>query len=81
MFMSGFIVFNMIYTSVMERKKEFAIMKSFGYTQGSVSKLMLIEVLILACIGTAIGVPIGVGLEMCSCKHCLVCSLLIWCIR
>lgn len=62
MFMSGFIVFNMIYTSVMERKKEFAIMKSFGYTQGSVSKLMLIEVLILACIGTAIGVPIGVWL-------------------
>ncbi|KAJ0072291.1 FtsX-like permease family protein [Bacillus altitudinis] len=62
MFMSGFIVFNMIYTSVMERKKEFAIMKSFGYTQGSVSKLMLIEVLILSCIGTAIGVPIGVWL-------------------
>ncbi|VXC36048.1 ABC transporter permease [Bacillus altitudinis] len=62
MFMSGFIVFNMIYTSVMERKKEFAIMKSFGYTQGSVSKLMLIEVLILACIGTVIGVPIGVWL-------------------
>ncbi|QOV49901.1 FtsX-like permease family protein [Bacillus altitudinis] len=62
MFMSGFIVFNIIYTSVMERKKEFAIMKSFGYTQGSVSKLMLIEVLILACIGTVIGVPIGVWL-------------------
>ncbi|AVM22519.1 FtsX-like permease family protein [Bacillus pumilus] len=62
MFMSGFIVFNMIYTSVMERKKEFAIMKSFGYTKGSVFKLVLIEVLILACIGTAIGVPIGVWL-------------------
>ncbi|GAA0451921.1 FtsX-like permease family protein [Alkalibacillus silvisoli] len=61
-FISGFIVFNMIYTSVMERKKEFAIMKSFGYLQSSVSKLILIEVLLLALIGTALGVPIGIWL-------------------
>ncbi|MCR6095243.1 FtsX-like permease family protein [Salipaludibacillus agaradhaerens] len=60
MFISGFIVFNMIYTSVMERKKEFAIMKSFGYLQSSVSRLILIEVLLLGIIGTAIGVPIGI---------------------
>lgn len=60
MFISGFIVFNMIYTSVMERKKEFAIMKSFGYLQRSVSRLILIEVLLLAIIGVAIGVPIGI---------------------
>jgi len=62
MFISGFIVFNMIYTSVMERKKEFAIMKSFGYLQSSVSKLILIEVLLLGLIGTAVGVPIGIWL-------------------
>ncbi|KRG13675.1 ABC transporter permease [Lederbergia galactosidilytica] len=61
-FISGFIVFNMIYTSVIERKKEFAIMKSFGYTQGSVSKLVLVEMLLLALIGTAIGVPLGIWL-------------------
>lgn len=62
MFISGFIVFNMIYTSVMERKKEFAIMKSFGYLQSSVSRLILIEVLLLGLIGTAVGVPIGIWL-------------------
>lgn len=61
-FISGFIVFNMIYTSVMERKKEFAIMKSLGYTQSSVSRLVLIEMTLLAFIGTAIGVPLGIGL-------------------
>lgn len=61
-FISGFIVFNMIYTSVMERKKEFAIMKSLGYLQSSVSRLILIEVILLALIGTAIGVPIGIWL-------------------
>lgn len=62
MFVSGFIVFNMIYTSVIERKKEFAIMKSLGYTQGSVSKLVLMEMILLALIGTAIGVPLGIWL-------------------
>ncbi|RKI99732.1 ABC transporter permease, partial [Butyricicoccus sp. 1XD8-22] len=55
MFISGFIVFNMIYTSVIERKKEFAIMKSLGYTKSSVSKLVLIEMMLLALIGTAVG--------------------------
>lgn len=62
MFISGFIVFNMIYTSVMERKKEFAIMKSLGYLPSSISKLVFIEVIILSLIGTAIGVPIGIWL-------------------
>lgn len=61
-FISGFIVFNIIYTSVIERKKEFAIMKSLGYTQSSVSKLVLIEMMLLAVISTAIGVPLGIWL-------------------
>lgn len=59
-FISGFIVFNMIYTSVVERKKEFAVMKSLGYTQSAVSKLVLIEMVLLAFIGTVIGVPLGI---------------------
>ena len=62
MFISGFIVFNMIYTSVMERKREFAIMKSLGYSQSSVFRLVFIEVILLGLIGTAIGVPIGIWL-------------------
>ncbi|GAF11460.1 LOW QUALITY PROTEIN: hypothetical protein JCM19046_4945 [Bacillus sp. JCM 19046] len=61
-FISGFIVFNMIYTSVIERKKEFAIMKSLGYLQGSISKLVFIEVGFLAVVGTVIGVPLGIWL-------------------
>ncbi|MBM7578210.1 FtsX-like permease family protein [Jeotgalibacillus terrae] len=60
MFISGFIVFNMIYTSVIERKKEFAIMKSLGYVQSAVSGFILIEVALLALIGTVFGVPFGV---------------------
>jgi putative ABC transport system permease protein len=62
MFISGFIVFNMIYTSVIERRKEFAIMKSLGYTQCAVSKLVLMEMLLLSLLGTVIGVPLGIWL-------------------
>lgn len=62
MFISGFIVFNMIYTGVIERKKEFAIMKSLGYGQISISRLILMEVSFIAMIGTIIGVPIGIWL-------------------
>jgi len=61
-FVSGFIVFNMIYTSVIERKKEFAIMKSLGYTNSSVSRLVLTEIILLAIIGSAIGIPLGIWL-------------------
>lgn len=62
MFISGFIVFNMIYTSVMERKKEFAIMKSLGYSQNSIFRLVFIEVMLLGLIGTVIGLPVGIWL-------------------
>ncbi|MGN7313444.1 FtsX-like permease family protein [Alkalicoccobacillus gibsonii] len=61
-FISGFIIFNMIYTSVMERKKEFAIMKSLGYEQWSVSKLVLSELFLLSIISVLVGVPLGVFL-------------------
>ncbi|WP_336824847.1 ABC transporter permease [Sporosarcina sp. USHLN248] len=61
-FISGFIVFNMIYTTVIERKKEFAIMKSLGYTQFAVSKVVLTEILLLSLVGTIVGVPIGIWL-------------------
>lgn len=37
-------------------------MKSFGYTQRSVSKLVLIEIVLLSLIGTVIGVPLGIWL-------------------
>jgi len=58
-FISGFIAFNMIYTSIMERRKEFAVMKSLGYTNGGIYRLVLQEIGLLAVIGTAIALPFG----------------------
>lgn len=60
-FISGFIAFNMIYTNIMERRKEFAVMKSLGYTNGGVYRLVLQEIGLLAIIGTVIALPLGVA--------------------
>lgn len=59
-FISGFIAFNMINTSIVERKNEIAIMKSLGYTNGDVIRLILREIAFLAILGTLFGLGIGV---------------------
>ncbi|MGY0693928.1 ABC transporter permease [Virgibacillus sp. FSP13] len=59
-FISGFIAFNMIYASIIERRKEFAVMKSLGYTNGGIYRLVLQEIGLLSIIGTAVALPIGI---------------------
>lgn len=59
-FISAFIAFNMIYASVVERKKEFAIMKSLGFTNGNINQLVLTEIGVLSVLGTLLGVPLGI---------------------
>lgn len=59
-FISAFIAFNMIYASIIERKKEFAVMKSLGYTSGRIYRLVLQEIALLSVMGTAIGLPLGI---------------------
>ncbi|WP_026907190.1 ABC transporter permease [Paucisalibacillus globulus] len=61
-FISAFIAFNMIHTSIVERKKEIAIMKSLGYTSGNVIRLVSKEIGFLAFMGTIFGLSIGVWL-------------------
>ena len=61
-FISGFIAFNVIYTSIIERKSDIGIMKSLGYTEGNIIRLIVQEISILALIGTVIGVSLGIWL-------------------
>ncbi|WP_176447026.1 FtsX-like permease family protein [Lentibacillus sp. CBA3610] len=63
-FISSFIAFNMINTSIIERKKEIAIMKSLGYTNGNIVKLIVKEIGFLAVIGTIFGLGIGIWLGL-----------------
>ncbi|WP_158234695.1 ABC transporter permease [Lentibacillus sediminis] len=59
-FISSFIAFNMINTSIIERKREIGIMKSLGYTGGNVVGLIVKEIGFLAVIGTVVGLGLGI---------------------
>ncbi|MFA1819272.1 ABC transporter permease [Virgibacillus oceani] len=59
-FISSFIAFNMINTSIIERKREIGVMKSLGYTGGNVVRLIGKELTFLAVIGTGVGLGLGI---------------------
>jgi len=59
--LSAFVIFNSLYVSVNERKKEFAALKTIGYTPGQLQRMVFGEVMLLSVIGTAIGLAFGYG--------------------
>lgn len=60
--MSAVILFSTLYVSVVERRREFAVMKTIGCTPLQVASIVLREVLLLAVLGTAAGIALGIGL-------------------
>lgn len=62
--LSAFVIFNTLYVSMKERRNEFAAMKTIGYTPRQLSDFVLFEVLLLAVIGTVLGLLIGFGLAI-----------------
>lgn len=62
--LSAFIIFNSLYVSVKERKNEFAVLKTIGYTPSQIKKMVLNEVILLSAAGTAIGLVLGYGLGL-----------------
>jgi len=59
--LSAFVIFNSLYVSVNERKKEFAALKTIGYTPGQLRRMVFGEVLLFSVIGTLIGLLFGYG--------------------
>lgn len=59
MLISGFIIYNTLYISVIERKSEIAIMKTVGFLPSQIKKIFIYEVFLLSLIGIVFGVPIG----------------------
>ncbi len=60
--LSAFVIFNSLYVSIKERKNEFAVLKTIGYTPAQVQSFVLAEVVLLSVIGTAAGLAVGCGL-------------------
>lgn len=59
---SSYILFNTFYISISERKQEFAVMKTFGFTPGQVRLSVLRESLLLAISGTLASLVPGIWL-------------------
>lgn len=59
--LSAFVIFNSLFVSVKERKKEFAALKTIGFTSSQLQLMVLVEVLLFSIIGTVIGLLIGFG--------------------
>ena len=55
----AFIILNTFLMSMGERRRELAMLRALGTTRGQLSWLVLREALVTACIGTAIGLPLG----------------------
>lgn len=62
--LSAFIIFNSLYVSMKERKSEFAVLKTIGYTPRQLQTMVLSEVFLLAMIGTIVGLMVGYGLAL-----------------
>ncbi|HYK74709.1 MAG TPA: FtsX-like permease family protein, partial [Pseudoneobacillus sp.] len=62
--LSAFIIFNSLYVSIKERKNEFAVLKTIGYTPSQLQGMVVAEVFLLAIIGTIIGLLVGYGLAL-----------------
>lgn len=60
--LSGFIILNTFLMNVGERRRQLAIMRAVGATKDQIALMLIGESLILATIGTAIGILLGLGL-------------------
>jgi putative ABC transport system permease protein len=62
--LSAFVIFNSLFVTINERKKEFAALKTIGYTPRQLQAMILFEVVLMSVIGTAAGLLIGYGLAL-----------------
>jgi putative ABC transport system permease protein len=60
--LSAFIILNTFLMNVGERRRQLAIMRAVGATRGQIASMLIVESLILAVIGTALGILIGLGI-------------------
>ncbi|WP_258000488.1 FtsX-like permease family protein [Bacillus sp. Marseille-P3661] len=60
--LSAFIILNSLYVSVKERRNEFAVLKTIGYTPRQLQAMVLTEVTLVAIIGTVAGLIAGYAL-------------------
>jgi lipoprotein-releasing system permease protein len=61
---AAFGIYNIIFTIIMEKQKDIAILKSMGFRASDIKKIFLIQGCILGVGGVAFGLPFGCGLML-----------------
>ena len=61
-----FIVQNTLATAVMQRRREIAIQRALGMERSRVAWMVMLEASLLAVLGAALGIPLGLGLAQAS---------------
>ena len=61
--LSAFIILNTFLMNVGERRRQLAIMRAVGATRRQIGGMLIVESLVLAAIGTAFGILIGLGIS------------------
>ncbi|PZQ44983.1 MAG: ABC transporter permease [Micavibrio aeruginosavorus] len=56
---AAFGIYNIIFTIIMEKQKDIAILKSMGFRAGDIKKIFVIQGCILGLAGCAFGLPLG----------------------
>jgi len=56
-------VVNTVLMSVMERIREFGALRALGFSKGRITRIVLMETLVLGVIGTVLGIGIGLGVS------------------
>lgn len=57
----GFGVANILITTVLERRRDIAVMKSIGFSRGDIARLYMTQGLVIAIVGSVIGSAAGLG--------------------
>lgn len=61
---AAFGIYNIIFTIIMEKQKDIAILKSMGFRAGDIQKIFIIQGCILGTAGVVLGIPLGCALML-----------------
>jgi putative ABC transport system permease protein len=63
LFVGMFLIYNTLSAAVVERRRDIAILRAVGANRVAIGAVFLLEGLVLGVLGTALGIPLGLGLS------------------